>query len=230
MRPIRSLLWIGKGEALALCGVDEAPTLDVTWIRDVEEAYALPPMRFDAAVLEDRDADQLIRSLRRLKQRPQQPPVITCLFAGSAEGIRRLCAAGAEEVIVPASEEDRGPRLLDELLERVDRIARGREAPPAWVADRIPESLLADQPDIVGHSRAIQGVYELIERAANTTATVLIHGETGTGKELVAQRIHARSARDGHAFVAVNCAAFPETLLESELFGHRKGSFTGAER
>jgi DNA-binding NtrC family response regulator len=84
--------------------------------------------------------------------------------------------------------------------------------------------------EIFGESPAIREVRERIARVAPTSATVLITGETGTGKELVARAIHRNSPRASKPFVAVNCAAFTETLLESELFGHEKGAFTGADR
>ena len=84
--------------------------------------------------------------------------------------------------------------------------------------------------EILGNSPKMQTLKERIARVAPTDATVLITGETGTGKELVARAIHKRSARANNSFVAVNCAAFQETLLESELFGHERGAFTGADR
>src|SRR5262245_11679459 len=82
--------------------------------------------------------------------------------------------------------------------------------------------------DIIGRSPAMMGVFSLMESAANSPIVVLIEGETGTGKELVARGIHGASTRAEGPFLAVNCAALPETLLESELFGHRRGAFTGA--
>ncbi len=85
-------------------------------------------------------------------------------------------------------------------------------------------------PEIVGQSEAMRGIFNQIMKVAPTNSTVLIVGETGTGKELVANSIHKHSLRQGAPFVAINCAAIPEGLLESELFGHEKGAFTGADR
>jgi len=84
--------------------------------------------------------------------------------------------------------------------------------------------------NIIGQSEAMVKVYQMVGKVAPRDATVLIRGESGTGKELIAQAIHQQSLRANGAFIAVNCAALPETLLESELFGHEKGAFTGAEK
>jgi transcriptional regulator with PAS, ATPase and Fis domain len=92
--------------------------------------------------------------------------------------------------------------------------------------DRLRDLTRCDQ--LIGASGQMRVVYDLIHRVANLNAFVLIQGESGTGKELVAQAIHNRSERAGSPFVAVSCGAIPETLIESELFGHEKGAFTGA--
>ena len=85
-----------------------------------------------------------------------------------------------------------------------------------------------DPKMIIGKGPAMQRVFELVEKVANTDSTILLNGESGTGKELIARAIHFRSGRANGAFVSINCGALPESLLESELFGHVKGSFTGA--
>ncbi|BDG10108.1 propionate catabolism operon regulatory protein PrpR [Anaeromyxobacter paludicola] len=108
-------------------------------------------------------------------------------------------------------------------VQRLDRTVRAQHRPSRFVARHRLDGL-------VGGSPAIARVRALAARYARTDATVLITGESGTGKEVVAQGIHNASTRRDHPFVAINCAAFPETLLEGELFGHEEGAFTGARR
>ena len=109
-------------------------------------------------------------------------------------------------------------RALEELALREENIRLRRELLRVFAAQ-----------NIVGHSRPIESILEMVRTVAPTTSTVLITGESGTGKELVARAIHEASLRREKPFISINCGAFPETLLESELFGYLKGSFTGAE-
>lgn len=110
-----------------------------------------------------------------------------------------------------------------QVLQRIDRSLRSRHRPPHLIARyRLT--------DILGSSEPLRRLREVAARYAKSDATVLVSGESGTGKELVAQGIHNESSRRAFPFVAVNCGAFPETLLESELFGYEEGAFTGARR
>jgi propionate catabolism operon transcriptional regulator len=109
------------------------------------------------------------------------------------------------------------------LVERLDQRLRSRHRPRRFEARYSLDGILGDSP-------AMREVRELARVYAGTDATVLLTGESGTGKELVAQGIHAASRRAKHPFVAINCASFPETLLESELFGYEEGAFTGSRR
>jgi DNA-binding NtrC family response regulator len=108
-------------------------------------------------------------------------------------------------------------------------LAQAQHQPPAGRPARKQAAPQATSTNLLlGEHASMQRVRELVSKAARTTITVSITGETGTGKELVAQAIHAQSERAGHPFIAVNMAAIPRELLESELFGHEKGAFTGA--
>jgi two-component system response regulator HydG len=115
--------------------------------------------------------------------------------------------------------------LIDEVLALVARAAQ-HSATAEAVSPEPPSDFSAS--GLIGHSPQMVRVYKLTAHAARTNATVLIEGESGTGKELIARAIHRHSSRATHLFSAVNCSAMTETLLESELFGYSKGSFTGA--
>ncbi len=121
------------------------------------------------------------------------------------------------------------PCSLTDLERLLEYVCQKRQLAQQVDAARLRLQRLEGAPRLVGDSPAIEQVRRLIAQVAPTGATVLIRGETGTGKELVARALHEQSPRADKPFVAVNCGALPENLIESELFGHRKGAFTGAE-
>lgn len=121
------------------------------------------------------------------------------------------------------------PCKLAELQAILARVAEKRELTNKYRALKRRLERVEGSSKLIGDSRGMEQVRKLIAKVAPTQSTVLILGETGTGKELVARAIHDQSARADMPFVAINCGALPESLIESELFGHRKGAFTGAD-
>ncbi|MGH0037469.1 MAG: sigma-54 interaction domain-containing protein [Myxococcota bacterium] len=227
MPVLRTLLWIGPGDGLAHDRVADAPQLDITWARTALEAADWPTLDYDAALLEGNDTDRLAHDLRTLRRRPTCPPILVRLAGNEGldrEGLRALLDAGAADVLLPGAGEG-GSEFREELLARLDQLAHARVRTRDDIGDASP-----GLPGVLAESRAMGDLLMLAARAATSRATVLLSGETGTGKEILARALHRAGPRRDRAFVAVNCAAFPDTLLESELFGHVKGSFTGADR
>ncbi len=166
-----------------------------------------------------KDGMDLLPEVRRLHPRT---PVVVMTAYGTIEKAKRAMREGAYDFLEK-------PLDLPRLRAIVDSALRAREETSA--AEPLRDALARDgvwRKGFVGDSPAIQEVFRTVAKVAPTNATVLLLGESGTGKELVAEAVHAVSARSRGPFVPVNCAALSESLLESELFGHVKGSFTGA--
>ena len=162
--------------------------------------------------------------LRQIKETNGAIPVLVITGQGTKERAVAALRGGAQDFVEK-------PFQIDELLKRVDNALFQAKASHALRENAELKIQLREKfrfENIIGSSPPMEAVYRMIERVADTDSTVLILGESGTGKELVAKALHYNSRRANLPFVAVNCAALPEHLLESELFGHRKGAFTGA--
>jgi two-component system nitrogen regulation response regulator GlnG len=180
--------------------------------------------RPDAVFLDVRLPDLSgLELFRRLHALDARVPVVLMTGHGTAATAIEAMRLGAYEYLLKPV----GADQLTELGARAVEVSRLRRV-PAKVADAEHEDDASDL--LVGRCPAMQEVYKAIGRVAPQDVTVLILGESGTGKELAARAIYHYSKRAEKPFLAINCAAIPETLLESELFGHEKGAFTGADR
>ncbi len=225
MPTIRTLLWIGSGRGLAASGISEAPELDVTWVPDLADAAKLPRVPFDGVLLEAMPAHPVGEAVLRASEIARGVPVLVCVPESLAESADEALAAGAAGVLFLDPECAR-PGFVHAVSEALDARHASAPSPDCFL---VPASDDAISP-LVARSSAMREVSQLVALAASSPSTVLLTGETGAGKEVVARQLHTRSDRAVEPFVAINCAAFPEALLESELFGHLKGSFTGADR
>ncbi len=159
--------------------------------------------------------------LREIKQRKPAPAVIMITAYGSIENAIESMKLGADDYVTKPFNLNELKEVVRKGVERV-QLVRENEMLRSEIEKRY------NFEGIIGKSKAMLDVFDRIRRVAPSTASVLITGETGVGKELVAKAIHYNSPRSRKAFIALNCAAIPENLLESELFGHVKGAFTGA--
>jgi DNA-binding NtrC family response regulator len=178
--------------------------------QDITSFHKTLTTRLAQAAIVEVSSDSLSRvgAIQSLRDKGVNVPCIVIANEGNEKLAVSALRAGANDYL-------KTPLDLDDLETSLDRLVSAKTEP--------------DGETMVGSHGSTQAVRRYLDRAAATSSTVLITGETGTGKELAASYIHEHSYRRGNAFVSVNCAAMPETLLESELFGYERGAFTGAD-
>lgn len=197
------LLIIGqfKGELVAASKIAMQRGANVTQADGVEQGMSVLRARGSDLIMID-VVQPIARLVDALAFEHIRTPVVACGTATDARAAVAAIQAGAKEYIPLPPD----PELIAAIIEAV----------------------AADSRAFIWRDPAMERVVKLAEQIARSEASVLVTGESGTGKEVVARHIHAKSARKDKAFVSVNCAAIPDNLLESELFGHEKGAFTGA--
>ena len=157
-----------------------------------------------------------------LRMTPQTSVLLMTAFATAQTAVQAMKRGAYDYLIKPFD--------FEEVRLKIEHILKEKTLQQENVGLREQLQTRFSFENIIGHSGAMQDVFKLIKKVADADTTVLIRGESGTGKELIALAIHRNSHRAEKPFVAVNCAAIPENLLESELFGYEKGAFTGADR
>jgi DNA-binding NtrC family response regulator len=212
---------------------------NIRWAEDGEKAlqmikHSLPDLVLLDVILPKMDGFEVVKQIKSSTRTHTIPVIMVTALADMDERVKGL-DSGADDYITK-------PFKTFELLARVRSMLRIRKmyldlaSAKAKLKESKEENTLLKKEiqgtysfeNIIGSSPAIKKAFYLMEKAIESPVSVLIQGETGTGKELVARSIHYNSARKDKPFIAQNCAALPETLLESELFGHKKGAFTGA--
>ncbi|KAA3620405.1 MAG: sigma-54-dependent Fis family transcriptional regulator [Calditrichaeota bacterium] len=163
---------------------------------------------------------ELLSKIKKLS--PETEVILMTAYATAQTAVEAMKRGAFDYVIKPFS--------LDELKTKASHVFEKKRLENKTRELEIELKQRGSLENMIGHSGAIQTVYKMIQKVAPKDATVLVLGESGTGKELVARAIHNLSPRKDAPFIAINCAAFPENLLESELFGFEKGAFTGADR
>lgn len=177
---------------------------------------------FDLAIVDLKmpgiDGMELLRLIKEIR-----PELVVIMITGysTVESAVEAMKLGAADYLPK-------PFTPDELTIRVEKVLENRNLVQENKYLRKELQKRYKFSNIIGRSKKMQEIYRVLEKVAPTDCTVLIYGETGTGKELVAKAIHYASSRKGKEFISVECSSLSETLLESELFGHVKGSFTGA--
>lgn len=170
--------------------------------------------------MEGMDGIELLKAVKEIN--PAVPVIIMTAYASQKTAIEAL-NSGAYYYLIKRAKNEEIKMVLRSALD-MHKVKKEN----LYLKKQLKKR--EDFKEIIGKSEKMQKVFNLVEKVADTDSTILICGESGTGKELIAKAIHYRSSRAGQPFVSINCGALPENLLESELFGHVKGSFTGAIR
>ncbi|MCK4546313.1 MAG: sigma-54-dependent Fis family transcriptional regulator [Candidatus Eisenbacteria sp.] len=194
---------------------------EVRWtVRSREAMGILENSEYDVVITDLRmDPPDGLEILRFVKDRAPTTEVVLMTAYASAQTAVEAMKSGAYDYLVK-------PFDIDELTLMVGKIVEKQDLKLENV--QLKEAMAGGPATLVGESEGFQRVRDLIDKVAIEETPVFITGESGVGKELVARQIHAQSPRAGQPFIAVNCSAFPETLLESEIFGYERGAFTGA--
>jgi two-component system response regulator PilR (NtrC family) len=223
---IRGTILVADDEALARQGIVEVLQ------EEGYQVYQAADGNTAVKMLDDVDADVVLTDLRmpgadglavlrKVRETCPQTMVMLMTAYASVETVVDALRLGAQDYLIK-------PILLDDVLHKVRRLLEYKQQ--AWELQLLRREVARhlDFESLVGRSPAMKDLFELIKKVAPTNATVLITGESGVGKEVVARLLHSMSAQSEHVFLPVNCSAIPETLLESQLFGYTKGAFTGA--
>jgi len=208
---------------IGLTALLEEEGYEVTAARDGQEALEQLKKDDYGLLLADLKMPKLdgLQILEEIKRKNILTEVIIITGKGSIATAVEAMKAGAYDYLTKPVEPDRLRSIIPKALEHHQLLVSHKE-----LEQQIKQ--LTRYEDLIGQSPQMQEVYKLIDAVADSTANVIITGESGTGKELVAKAIHKKSSRCNEPFIAVNCSAFPEQILENELFGHEKGAFTGA--
>ncbi|MFA6033197.1 MAG: sigma-54 dependent transcriptional regulator [Myxococcota bacterium] len=210
MRQMLSILLRQSGHEVVECG-DGIEAFNR--IKDGGYDLVITDLRLPGA-----DGLEVLKVARRFM--PVAQVILITAYATTENAIEAMKLGAYDYILKPFKVEEM-KILTEKALEKCRLVSENM---------RLRESLMQQYrlENIVGKSRAIRDIFELVRKVAVTKASVLVLGESGTGKELVARAVHGKSQRSDKPFVVVNCSAIPETLMESELFGYKKGSFTGA--
>ncbi|MFL6285493.1 MAG: sigma-54-dependent transcriptional regulator [Pyrinomonadaceae bacterium] len=202
--------------------VHEAESADRAFELLGDDAWSLV---FCDVKLSDRHEAEGYTVLRRFVEEQPEAQIVLMTGHGSAAGALDAVSFGAYDYLMKPFENEDVLRIAQAVRHSLEKRER-----PGTTGELPPEPVYTSDIELVGASTAFVEVMKMVGRVASTSLSVLITGESGTGKEVVARAIHRRSLRASKTFVAVNCGAIPSELIESELFGHVRGAFTGAER